>query len=139
MFRSEKPDVSFEKSAGTLELVPKEGKSTSTKSNTSVKTRYSLSKGKKALNLRYKGTQNQVDTNIKRHIQQVARKTVRLSTKVKDPKTFEQKYKTIDGKILMYIPHIAWVQTKGKQPRLLRNSGFPFAPNPKTYSPCGPS
>ena len=80
-----------------------------------------------------------METNIKRHIQQVARKTVRLATKVKDPKTFEQKYKTIDGKILMRIPHTAWVQTKGKQPGLLRKSGFPFVTNPKTYSPCGPS
>ena len=32
-----------------------------------------------------------MDTNIKKHIQQAARKTVRLATKVKDPKTFEQK------------------------------------------------
>ena len=48
-------------------------------------------------------------------------KTIRIATKVKDPRTFVQKYKTIDGKILTYTSHTAWVQTFGKQPRLLRN------------------
>ena len=37
----------------------------------------------------------------------MARKTNRLATKEKNPKTFEQKYKTIDGKILIYTPHTA--------------------------------
>ena len=69
----------------------------------------------------------------------MARKTIRLATKVKNPKTFEQKYKTIDGKILTYTPHTAWVQTFGKQPRLLRNSGTAFVPNPVKYGPCRPS
>ena len=58
---------------------------------------------------------------------------------MKDPKTFDQKYKTIDGRILTYTPHTAWVQTKGKQSRLLRNSGFAFVPNPLIYGPCCPS
>ena len=70
-----------------------------TKSNTGPETRYSLNKEKEALNLRYKGTQKQVNKNIKKHIRQVARKTVRIATKVKDPYTFEQKYKTVDGRI----------------------------------------
>ena len=35
----------------------------SSKSSTDVTTRYSLAKEKEALNLRYKGTQEQVDTN----------------------------------------------------------------------------
>ena len=69
----------------------------------------------------------------------MARKTIRLATKVKNPKTFEQKYKTIDGKILTYTPHTAWVQSFGKQPRLLRNSGAAFVPNPVIYGPCRPS
>ena len=50
-----------------------------------------------------------------------------------------QKYKTIDRKILTYTPHPAWVQTKGKQPRLLRNSGFASVPNPLVNGPCCPS
>ena len=52
-----------------------------------------------------------------------------MATKVKDPKTFEQKYKTTDGRKLIYTPHTAWVQKKGQQPRLLRNKGFAFVPN----------
>ena len=55
----------------------------------------------------------------------------------KNPKTFEQKCKTIDRRILTYKPHTAWVQTKGKQPRLLRNSGFAFVPNPLIHVLCG--
>ena len=97
---------------------------------TGVKTRKAVALEKERLNLRYKGIQQQTDPVIKRKVEQVARKTIRLATKVKDPKTFEQKYKTIDGKILTYTPHTACVQTKGKQPRLLRNSGFAFVPNP---------
>ena len=69
----------------------------------------------------------------------MTRKTIRLVTKVKNPKTFEQKYKTIDRKFLTYTPHTAWVQTFGKQPRLLRNSGTAFVPNPVIYGPCRPS
>ena len=71
----------------------------------------------------------QNDTNIKKKIEQVARKTIRQAIKTKDPKTFQQKYKTIDGRLLTHIPHTAWAQTKGKKPRLLRNSGFAFVPN----------
>ena len=85
---------------------------------------------KNKLNIRYKGVQRTIDKNIEKRIEQVARKTIRLATKVKNPKTFEQKYKTVDGKILTYTPHTAWVQTFGKQPRLLRNSGTAFVPNP---------
>ena len=69
----------------------------------------------------------------------MARKTIRIAAKVKNPKTFEQKYKTIDGKILTYTPDIVWVQSFGKQPRLLRNSGTAFVPNPVIYGPCRPS
>ena len=95
---------------------------------------------KNKLNVRYKGLQTTVDKNTKKRIaQKVARKTIRIATKVKDPRTFEQKYKTIDGKILTYTTHTAWVQTFGKQPRLLRNSGVAFVPNPLIYGPCRPS
>ena len=69
----------------------------------------------------------------------MARKTIRLATKVKNPKRFEQKYKTIERKILAYTPHTAWVQTFGKQPKLLRNSGTAFVLNPLIYGPCRPS
>ena len=75
------------------------------------------------------GSTRTIDKNIEKRIEQVARKLIRLATKVKNPKTFEQKYKTIDGKILNYTPHTAWVQNFGKQPRLLRNSGTAFVPN----------
>ena len=60
----------------------------------------------------------------------MARKTNWLARKLKSPKTFEQNYKTIDGKILTFTPHTAWLQTFGKQPRLLGNSGTAFVPNP---------
>ena len=40
----------------------------------------------------------QVEINTRKKKQQVARKSIRLTTKVKDPKTFEQKFKTIDKK-----------------------------------------
>ena len=83
--------------------------------------------------------QRTVDKNIQKRIEQVARKTIWLATKVQNSKTFEQKYKTIDGKILTLSPHTAWVQSFGKQPRLLRNSGTAFVPNPVIYGPCRPS
>ena len=57
---------------------------------------------------------------------------------MKDPKTFEQKYKTMLGRILSYTPRTAWVQAKGKQPRFSRNSCFAFVPNPLIYGPCLP-
>ena len=94
---------------------------------------------KDKLNVSYKGIQTRIDKNTKKRIDQVARKTIIKATKVKDPRTFEQKYKTIDGKILTYTPHTAWVQTFGKHPRLLRNSGAAFVPNPLIYGPCRPS
>ena len=51
-----------------------------------------------------------------------------------------QKYKTTDERKLTYTPHTVWVQTKGKQPRLLRNKGFAFfVPIPLIYGPCRPS
>ena len=37
------------------------------------------------------------------------------------------------------MPPTAWVPTKGKQPRLLRNSGLAFVPNPPKHGPCRPS
>ena len=58
----------------------------------------------------------------------MARKAIRIATKVKDQKTFEQIYKSIDRLILRtYTPHTAWVQTLGKQPRLLRICGAAFS------------
>ena len=104
-----------------------------------MKTRKTVALEKEKLNLRYKMIQQQTDPTIKKKVEQVARKIIRLATKVKDPKTFEQKHKTIDGKIPTYTPHTAWVQTKGKQPRLLRKSGFAFVPNPLIYGPYCPS
>ena len=62
---------------------------------------------------KFKGTQPQVDLKTKK-IKQVARKAIKLATKVKDPKTFEQKYKTVDEKLLTYTPNTAWVQKSGK-------------------------
>ena len=62
-----------------------------------VKNRRALALEKEKLNLRYKGIQQQTDTDIKKKIEQVAWKTVRLAKKVKKPKTLEQKYKTTDG------------------------------------------
>ena len=94
---------------------------------------------KDKLNVRYKGIQTTIDPHTKKKIEQVVRKTIRIATKVKSPKIFEQKYKTVDGKILTYTPHTAWVQTFGNQPRLLRNSGAAFVPNPLIYGPCRPS
>ena len=37
--------------------------------------------------------QRTVDKNTEKRIEQVAQKTNRLATKIKNPKTFEQKYK----------------------------------------------
>ena len=64
-----------------------------------MKTRKTVALEKEKLNLRYKMIQQQTDPTIKKKVEQVARKIIRLATKVKDPKTFEQKHKTIDGKI----------------------------------------
>ena len=94
---------------------------------------------KDKLNVRYKGILTTVNKNTKKRIDQVALKTIRIATKVKDPRIFEQKYKTIDGKILTYTPHTAWVQSIGKQPGLIKNSGAAFVPNPLIYGPCRPS
>ena len=90
-------------------------------------------------NVRYKVIQRTIDAHTKKRIEQMARKTIRIATKVKNPKTFKQRYKTVDGKFWTYTPHTAWVQTFGKQPRLLRNSGTAFVPNPLIYGPCRPS
>ena len=65
---------------------------------------------KDKLNIRYKGVQTTVDKNTKKRIDKVERKTIRIATKVKDPKTFEQKYKIKDGLVLVYTPHTVWVQ-----------------------------
>ena len=46
----------------------------------------SIDLAKNKLNLRFKGVQQTVDKNIKKRIEQVARKTIRLATKVKKPK-----------------------------------------------------
>ena len=88
------------------------------------------------LTTRYKGIQTPLDKTIRNRLNQVVRKTIRVATKMKDPKTFKRKYKTIDGKILTYPPHTAWVQSFGKQPRLLRKSGVAFVLNPLNYGTC---
>ena len=75
-----------------------------------------------------------METNIKKHKKQVDGKTVRFATKVEDPKTFEQKYNTADGKILTYTPHSSSVHTMGKQPRLLRNNDFAFVRTMQTLT-----
>ena len=49
-----------------------------------------------------KGIQRTIDPHTKKRIEQVARKTIRIATKVKNPKTFEQKYKTVDEKCLTH-------------------------------------
>ena len=53
--------------------------------------------------------------------------------------TYEQNYKSFDGKILIFTQLTALVQTFGKQPRLLRISGVAFVPNPSKYGPRRPS
>ena len=90
-----------------------------TQQNTSANSK-SIENAKDRFNVRYKGVQATVYKNAEKRIDQVARKKIRKSTKVKDPKTFEQKYKTIDGKFVTYTLHTAWVQTLGKPPRLLK-------------------
>ena len=85
------------------------------------------------------GIQTLRDKNVSKRSEQVARNIIRVATKVKNPKTFKQIYKTLDGKILTYTPITAWVQNSGKQPRLLRNSGVAFVPNLLIYGPCRPS
>ena len=72
------------------------------------------------LNTRNKRIQAPIDRNIKKRLDQVARKTIRVATKMKDRKIFDQKHKTIDRKILTYTPLTAWVQSFGKQPRVLK-------------------
>ena len=80
----------------------------------------SIELAKNTLSVRCKGIQKTIYKNTEKRRDQVARKIIRLATKVKDPKTFEQKYKTVEGKILTLTPHSAWVQTFGKKPRLLK-------------------
>ena len=48
--------------------------------------------------------QTSTDKDISKRLKIVARKTIRMATIVKDPKTFQQKHKTIDGRILTYTP-----------------------------------
>ena len=43
------------------------------------------------LNNTYEGIQTLTDKNVSKRLEQVARKTIRVATKVKDPKTFQQK------------------------------------------------
>ena len=73
----------------------------------------------------------------KAHISNIGvKRKLRIVTKVTDPKTFEQNYKQKHGKIVPYTTHTARVQTRSKQPRLLRNSGFAFVPSPQIYGSC---
>ena len=64
----------------------------STHQVTGAKSKKTIELIKNKLNVRYKGVQVTVDKNTEKRIDQVARKTIRLATKVNDP-TFEQKYK----------------------------------------------
>ena len=97
----------------------------SNQSKAGLRTRFSLAREEESLDSNFEGIESQVDTNTRKKKQRVPRKTIRLATKVKDPKTIDQKYKTIDGTILIYAPHTAWVQTEENNP-LLRNNGFAF-------------
>ena len=55
-------------------------------------TKRATEKIKDKLNIRYKNIQTSIDENTKKkRLKKVARKTIRIATKVKDPKTFEQK------------------------------------------------
>ena len=65
-----------------------------------AKTRRAIDIIKDELNVRYQGVHAPVDKSTKKTLEQTARKTVQIATKVKYPKTFEQKYKTVDGKTL---------------------------------------
>ena len=76
------------------------------------------------------GTNQHSTKTGKKRMARWQEKKTRLATKVKDPKTFEQKCKSIDGKILTYTPHLAWVQTFGKQPKLFKNIGAAFVSSP---------
>ena len=46
----------------------------------------SIEPAKNKLNVRYKGIQRTIDKNIEKRIEQVAQKTIRLATEVKNPK-----------------------------------------------------
>ena len=98
-----------------------------TQQNTGAKSK-NIELVKDKLNVLYKGYKQQ-KTKHEKLDRPGSTKTIRIATKVKDSKRFEQK-KTINGKILTYTPHTAWVQAFGEQPRLLRNIGAAFAPNP---------
>ena len=47
--------------------------------------------------------QKQVEQKQKKQLAG-SRKTFRIATKIKDSKTFGQKYETVDGRILTYTP-----------------------------------
>ena len=53
---------------------------------------------KDKLNVRYKGIQGTIYPHTKKKIEQVARKTIRIATKVKNPKIFEQNIRQLIGK-----------------------------------------
>ena len=57
-----------------------------------------IEQAKDKLNVRYKGVQRTIDALTKKRIEQVARKTIRIAKKVKNPKTFERSFKKIHGK-----------------------------------------
>ena len=61
------------------------------RSSAAVKTRRALALEKEKLNLRSKGIQQQINPCKRKKFEKIARKTVRLATKVKEPSTFETK------------------------------------------------
>ena len=86
-----------------------------------------------------KGVLKTPDKLLRENRRQVAQKMVRIAQKVMESKQFQQIYKTQERKILSYTPLAVGIQTIGKQPRLLRNLGFAFVPNPKMYGNCRPT
>ena len=81
---------------------------------TGVRTRQTLFKEREKFQM------IQVDTTPGRckhqkQTDEVARRKVRVAIKVKEQK-HRTKTKTTNGKILIFTPHTAWVQTLGKQP-----------------------
>ena len=99
-------EVSIKKKEKTSPQMPKKLQNSLTPQKTGAGLKV-IDIAKDKLNLRYKGIQRTIDGHTKNRIEQVARKKIRIATKVKNPKTFEQRYKTVDGKILTYTPHTA--------------------------------
>ena len=69
---------------------------------------------------RFKGPQSTIKTKLGRKIDQVARKTGAIASKIKKPGVFVAQFKILEnGLIVNCSPHTAWVREDGKQPGLL--------------------